>query len=105
MGWGTGTQAFRNTNSAPGSDLLHRLLLQVLRLPDERELRLLAHFLEVVGAQGQCLRGTRLRLRPQSPGAASQPLSLHVPMLGSSSWLWPTSNWSQGSPEVRQLAA
>lgn len=37
--------------------LLHRLLFQVLGLPDERELRLLAHLLEMVGPQGQHLCG------------------------------------------------
>lgn len=39
----------------PGSDLLHWLQVRVLRLPDKCELRLLAHLLEVVGPQGQCL--------------------------------------------------
>lgn len=35
--------------------LLHWLLHHVLRFPDQCELRLLSHTLEVVGPQGQCL--------------------------------------------------
>lgn len=38
-----------------GRYLLQRLLLGVLGLPDQRELWLLAHPLEVVGTQGQRL--------------------------------------------------
>lgn len=38
-----------------GSDLTHWLLLHGLRLPEKCELRFLAHPLEVVGPQGQCL--------------------------------------------------
>lgn len=40
---------------SPASDLLHRLLLQGLWLPDEHELWLLAHLLEAVGPQWQGL--------------------------------------------------
>lgn len=40
--------ALRKSCPTPGSDLLRRPLLRVLRLPDKRELRLLAHLLETV---------------------------------------------------------
>lgn len=40
---------------ALGSDLLHWFLLHVLRIPDKRQHRLLAHPPEVVGPQGQGL--------------------------------------------------
>lgn len=58
LGWAVGTQGCSgNAAPIPGSDLLHWLLLLVLRLPDKRELWLLAHLLEVVGPQGQGLGG------------------------------------------------
>lgn len=38
-----------------GADLLCWLRFKVIRLPDQSELWLLPHLLEVVGSQGQCL--------------------------------------------------
>lgn len=85
----------------PGSDLPHRLLLQVFRFPDERELRLLAHLLEVVGPQGQCLRAHTPRLRPQHSCPTSD--------LSAAAWgqLRPTSDWAEDPPcpGPQQLAA
>lgn len=52
-----GTRSSSGKAAPPSPHLLHRLLFQVLGLPDERELRLLAHLLEMVGPQGQHLCG------------------------------------------------
>lgn len=54
-GGGQGQWCSGKAAPALGSDLLHWLLLHVLRIPDKREHRLLAHLPEVVGPQGQGL--------------------------------------------------
>lgn len=53
----TGKQSGSGKAAPPLPHLLHWLLFQVLGLPYERELWLLAHLLEMVGPQGQHLCG------------------------------------------------
>lgn len=55
LGLGRAAAGLGESRPSPGSDLLHWLLLQVLRFPGQREHRLLAHSLEVVGPKGQGL--------------------------------------------------